>query len=83
MLIYLEHDGLQNEGGRWAHSEGLFGLGQPVNEILQWVMEVCGHRQGPPSSFTYDQSNTSFHLRFMYRDNCESLLGDFQKSVLS
>lgn len=46
MLIYLEHDGLQDEGGRWAHSEGLFGLGQPVNEILQWVMEVCGHRQG-------------------------------------
>ncbi len=35
MLIYLEHDGLQDEGGRRAHSEGLFGLGQPVNEILQ------------------------------------------------
>ncbi len=27
------------------------------------------------SSFTYDQLNTSYHLRFMYRDKCESLVG--------
>ena len=57
VLIYLEHDVFQDEGGRRGHSESLFSLGQPVDEVLERVMELCGQSQGL----------LQFHLK--HRDN--------------
>lgn len=45
MFIYLEHNGLQDKRGGRNHSEGLLSLCQPVNEILEWVVKVCGHHK--------------------------------------
>lgn len=45
MLVDLKHDGLQDEGGGGDHVERLLGLRQPVDEVLQRVVEVGGLRQ--------------------------------------
>lgn len=45
VLIDLKHDGLQDEGGGGDHVQRLLGLGQPVDEILQRVVEIRGLRQ--------------------------------------
>lgn len=46
MLVDLKHDGFQYERGRGDHVQRLLGLGQPVDEVLQRVVEICGQRQG-------------------------------------
>lgn len=46
MLINLKHDGLQNERSRRNDVDGLLCLGQPVDEVLQRVVEVRGQLQG-------------------------------------
>lgn len=45
MLINLKHDGLQYEGGGGHRVQCLLRLSQPVDEVLQGVMEVCGQLQ--------------------------------------
>lgn len=45
MLINLKHDGLQYEGGGGDRVQCLLRLSQPVDEVLQGVMEVCGQLQ--------------------------------------
>lgn len=45
MLINLKHDGLQYEGGGGDRVQRLLGLSQPVDEVLQGVVEVCGQLQ--------------------------------------
>lgn len=44
MFINLEQDGFKDEGGWRDNVEGLLCLSQPVNEVLQRIMEICGHR---------------------------------------
>ena len=46
MLINLKHDGLQDEGGGRNRVECLLRLGQPVDEVLQRVVELGGQSQG-------------------------------------
>ncbi len=46
VLINLKHDGLQYEGGRGNHVQRLLCLGQPVDEVLQGVVEIRGQCQG-------------------------------------
>lgn len=45
MLINLKHDGFQYEGGGGNHVKRLLRLSQPVNEVLQRIVEICGKRQ--------------------------------------
>lgn len=45
MLINLKHDGLQYEWGGGDHVQRLLRLGQPVDEVLQRVVEIRGLRQ--------------------------------------
>lgn len=44
MFINLEQDSFQDEGGWRDHVEGLLCLSQPINEVLQRIMKICGHR---------------------------------------
>ncbi|KAF3842187.1 hypothetical protein F7725_024138 [Dissostichus mawsoni] len=46
MLINLKHDGVHDEGGGGNHVQCLLCLGEPVDEVLQRVMEIRGQRQG-------------------------------------
>lgn len=44
MFVYLEEDGVQDEGGGLSHVEGLLSLGQPVDGVLEGGLEPCGQR---------------------------------------
>ena len=45
VLIDLEHHGVQDEAGGLGHVEGLLGLRQPVDGVLQGALEARGQRQ--------------------------------------
>lgn len=45
MLVDLKHDGLQHERGGRNHVQSLLGLSQPVDEVLERVVEIRGQHE--------------------------------------
>lgn len=46
MLVDLEKHRVQDEAWRLGHVQGLFGLGQPVDGVLQRRLEACCQGDG-------------------------------------
>lgn len=59
VFIDLKQDGVQDQAGPGGHVEGLLRLGEPVDEVLEGVVELHGHSE---SLFQFNlQRRTSEH----------------------